>query len=148
MPFAESPLRTAGSTSLNLYAASAFAIGVRSCSRPAWPNCGVSYMPIMTTSNDLPPEPTSRVVISRSLPSSRIVYLTLIPLFAVNSDGVSEAMSVICGFFDDRDADRLGLAAAEGRTGERRRRGDELLLRQRAPGTSSAGAWSRPVSYP
>ena len=56
-------------------------------------------MPIMTASNDLPPEPTSRVVISRSLPSSRIVYLTLIPVLAVKSDGVSDAMSVICGFF-------------------------------------------------
>src|SRR4029077_9485843 len=31
--------------------------------------------------------------------SSRIVYLTLTPLCFVNSDGVSEAMSVICGFF-------------------------------------------------
>ena len=62
------------------------------------PNCGVSYMPIMTTSNALPPEPTSRVVTSRSLPSSRIVYFTLIPVFAVKSEGVNDAMSCICGF--------------------------------------------------
>src|SRR3981081_1954340 len=55
-------------------------------------------MPIMTASNALPPEPTSRVVTWRSLPSSRIVYFTLIPVFAVNSEGVSDAMSVICGF--------------------------------------------------
>src|SRR5438067_4533724 len=55
-------------------------------------------MPIMTASNDLPPEPTSRVVTSRSLPSSRIVYFTLIPVFAVKSEGVRDAMSCICGF--------------------------------------------------
>src|SRR3954451_13059630 len=54
-------------------------------------------MPIMTTSKALPPEPTSRVVIARSLPSSRIVYFTLIPVCFVNSDGVSDAMSCICG---------------------------------------------------
>ncbi len=54
-------------------------------------------MPIMTASNDLPPAPTSRVVTSRSLPSSRIVYLTLIPVFAVKSEGVNDAMSCICG---------------------------------------------------
>src|SRR6266550_1561067 len=54
-------------------------------------------MPIITTSNDLPPAPTSRVVTWRSLPSSRIVYLTLIPVFAVKSDGVNDAMSCICG---------------------------------------------------
>src|SRR4029077_11924558 len=34
---------------------------------------------------------------ARSLPSSRIVYLTLIPVCFVNSDGVSDAMSCICG---------------------------------------------------
>src|SRR5712691_1713039 len=73
-------------------------MGVRLWSSPAEPNCGVSYMPIMTTSNALPPEPTSRVVTSRSLPSSRIVYFTLMPVFAVKSEGVSDAMSCICGF--------------------------------------------------
>src|SRR3954451_10732655 len=55
-------------------------------------------MPIITASNALPPEPTSRVVTWRSLPSSRIVYFTLIPVFAVKSDGVNDAMSCICGF--------------------------------------------------
>ena len=55
-------------------------------------------MPIMTTSNALPPAPTSRVVTSRNLPSSRIVYFTLMPVFDVKSEGVSDAMSVICGF--------------------------------------------------
>ena len=35
---------------------------------------------------------------SRSFPSSRIVYFTLIPDFAVKSDGVRLAMSCICGF--------------------------------------------------
>jgi hypothetical protein len=52
----------------------------------------------MTTSNAFPPDPTSRVVIARSLPSSRIVYFTLIPDLDVKREGVSDAMSCICGF--------------------------------------------------
>src|SRR6266516_3976217 len=51
----------------------------------------------MATSNCRPPAATSRVVTWRSVPSSRIVYLTLIPVFLVNSEGVSFAMSFICG---------------------------------------------------
>src|SRR2546423_433338 len=51
----------------------------------------------MATSNCLPPAATSRVVTWRRVPSSRIVYLTLMPVFAVNSEGVSFAMSFICG---------------------------------------------------
>ena len=56
----------------------------------------VEYGPIMTASKALPPEPTSRVVTCRSLPSSRIVYFTLIPVLAVKSEGVNLAMSCIC----------------------------------------------------
>src|SRR4051812_28755273 len=83
--------------SLKLYAESPLASGVRSTRLPFWPNCGASYIPIIATSNCLPPAATSRVVTSRRVPSSSTVYFTLMPVFAVNSDGVSAAMSFICG---------------------------------------------------
>src|SRR4051812_8635133 len=83
--------------SLKLYAESPLASGVRSTRLPLLPNCGASYIPIIATSNCLPPAATSRVVTSRRVPSSSTVYFTLIPVLAVKRDGVSDAMSFICG---------------------------------------------------
>ena len=55
------------------YDSSASAYGVRSTSHSLTPNCGASYMPIITTSNCSPPAPTSRVTTSRKVVSSSTV---------------------------------------------------------------------------
>ena len=112
-----------------LYASSASAYGVRSTSQPLAPNCGASYMPIITTSNCSPPAPTSRVTTSRRVPSSSTVYSTSMPVSAVNRSGVSAAMSSICGLptiatlsWRSPDADADGDSRRDAGSGEAERK--------------------------
>src|SRR6266702_5311521 len=86
--------------SLTLYAASFDAYELRASIHLFFAQIGVSYGPIMTTSNWPPPAATSLVTWSRSVFSSRVTYLTLMfGCEAENPFGVSFWMSIIWGLF-------------------------------------------------